>query len=477
MGFGRKSKQKGRPEKGKKKKKTRPSLPWYLRPGEFILGRLPGDFRGSLYRRTEGYFKYSGKQEGKRASEGCQRFLAEEIAILFWGMLVLLILVAGTVAYNFLADGAIALKRNPFGKGERDQVLLLKDQDGSKRVAVKVEEQELSPMEREAMFRRFFGALRSHMLGKNKSFKSVNSNLVFDDGLKGYPFNVDYQPEDYSLVGLLGELGEEAHKIKKGFTKETRIWVTASYRDWEETEVVTVILTAPGKKARLGIYDQIRKKIQHMEEASRKDDVIMLPARFGDVRVMIPGSGDGLFALIFLALLCPLGLILRRYYRLKEQDEKRKKEEDEDFPLIVHLLSLYMKAGLSFSSAVHRVSSYYQENSGLKDRTAFMDIVIMDNQLSMGVSQKEACLSWGRRCANPMYQKLSAALVQILVKGSKEGDRILSHMEREAFEQRIDRARKEGNTAQTRLLFPMIILLCLVMIIVLFPAVIRFQGF
>ena len=110
-------------------------------------------------------------------------------------------------------------------------------------------------------------------------------------------------------------------------------------------------------------------------------------------------------------------------------------------------------------------------------RTAYTDIVIMDQQLSMGVSQKEACISWGRRCGHPMYQKLSAAMIQMLVKGSKEGDRIMMHMEREAFEQRIDRSRKEGKTAETRLLFPMIILLCLVMVLVLFPAVIRFQGF
>lgn len=467
--------EKVRQKKNKRKKQS--SLPWYIRPGDFLAGRLPDHIRTRLYNRTQRYFRHSGYQDDNGVKEGCRRFLAEEVALLFWGLILIIVLIGVSITYGFLADDTIALKRNPFGKGEKEQELLLKDKEGTKRVSVNVEERELSSMEKEALFRKFFGTLKYNMRGKNKTLKSVNRKLIFDDSLDGFPFGIEYQPEDYSLIGLSGELGEEARGIKEGSTKETRIRVTATYRGWEESDVVTVILTAPDKKAKLGLYEQVKKKLQHMEETSRREDVVLIPGKLGDVKIKVPDSGGGFMSMIFLVVLCLPLLILRKFYKLKEQDEIRKKEEEEDFPLIVHLLSLYMKSGLSFSSAVHRISRNYQENLGPKERTAFMDIVIMDKQLSMGVSQKEACISWGRRSSHPMYQKLSAALVQILVKGSKEGDRILGHMEREAFEHRIERARKEGNTAQTRLLFPMMILLCLVMIIVLFPAIIRFQGF
>ena len=52
----------------------------------------------------------------------------------------------------------------------------------------------------------------------------------------------------------------------------------------------------------------------------------------------------------------------------------------------------------------------------------------------------------------------------------------MEQMEREAFRYRLDMAKKEGEEAATKLLFPMILLLCMVMILVMFPAILRFQG-
>jgi len=101
----------------------------------------------------------------------------------------------------------------------------------------------------------------------------------------------------------------------------------------------------------------------------------------------------------------------------------------------------------------------------------------MQRQLMMGESQKNVCVNWGKRTRHPLYRKLSSVLIQILVKGTREGEQLLEQMEGEAFTQRIDRVRREGKRAETKLVFPMIILLCLVMIIVLFPAMIRFQVF
>ena len=64
-----------------------------------------------------------------------------------------------------------------------------------------------------------------------------------------------------------------------------------------------------------------------------------------------------------------------------------------------------------------------------------------------------------------------------MAKGTREGRVLMNHMEQEAFRQRIDQAKKEGEEASTRLLFPMIVLLGMVMLLVMFPAIVRFQGF
>ena len=97
--------------------------------------------------------------------------------------------------------------------------------------------------------------------------------------------------------------------------------------------------------------------------------------------------------------------------------------------------------------------------------------------MRMGVSQKEACLEWSRCFREKMYQQLAIAIIQSISKGTRETEVFLENMEREAFLQRIDNARKEGEKASTRLLFPMIVLLSLVMILVMFPAIVQFQSF
>ena len=85
-------------------------------------------------------------------------------------------------------------------------------------------------------------------------------------------------------------------------------------------------------------------------------------------------------------------------------------------------------------------------------------------------------MQWGKRFKEPVYQKLALMLLQVTAKGSREGRLLMEQMEREAFRYRLDMAKKEGEEAATKLLFPMILLLCMVMILVMFPAILRFQG-
>ena len=108
---------------------------------------------------------------------------------------------------------------------------------------------------------------------------------------------------------------------------------------------------------------------------------------------------------------------------------------------------------------------------------AFEKMMRMEQQMSNGVSQREACQDWGMQFRTDSYQKLSLILIQSFTKGGREAAMLMEAEEREAFHKRIDRAKKEGEEASTRLLFPMILLLCQVMLLVMYPALTRFQGF
>ncbi|MFR3344424.1 MAG: hypothetical protein ACLTS6_10630 [Anaerobutyricum sp.] len=100
----------------------------------------------------------------------------------------------------------------------------------------------------------------------------------------------------------------------------------------------------------------------------------------------------------------------------------------------------------------------------------------MEQQMNNGMSQRSLS-ELGMQFHSEAYQKLALILVQSFTKGSKEASTMMEAEEREAFQRRVERAKQEGEEAATRLLFPMIVLLCQVMLLVMYPALIRFQGF
>ncbi|MBR0410232.1 MAG: type II secretion system F family protein [Eubacterium sp.] len=453
-------------------------MPWYVRPGSYLYRRLPAGVGGIIFHTAGRYFIRRNYETDEETAKRCRRFIEEEFSLLFWGILIFLLAAAGLLAGRHFSEHRIVIKRNPFGRGSLQQELVIRDKEGSTAAQVTIEEQELSPEGRKVLFADFFKDLEKNMRAGNRSLQKVNKPLRFDDMLTGYPFDVEYQPEDYSLIRADGIPGDRAKALRGTGTIVTKIKVTASYRTWSESRTYKVRLIPAEDRTGISPYDKVLAELRRIERRDPGNDVVSFPEELEGAVICLPGSMGYVRGLILLAFFLPLLPVLRRYYKLKAAGEKLLKEEEEDFPVIVHQMVLFLTAGLSVSSAIHRITGYYLETRQTDGpRQAFENLLYLGRQLEMGTSQREVCMTWGRRSASPQYQKLSIALTQILVKGSKEGEQILSALEKEAFQQRMDRAKKAGKTAETKLLFPMVVLLCLVMFLVMFPAVLRFQGF
>ena len=97
------------------------------------------------------------------------------------------------------------------------------------------------------------------------------------------------------------------------------------------------------------------------------------------------------------------------------------------------------------------------------------------HEMQSGVAETKAYENFGIRCRLPCYLKLSALLEQNLRKGGKGLSQILNAEIAEAFEQRKDCALSQGEEASTRLLFPLVMLLGVVMLLILAPAAMSMQ--
>lgn len=442
--------------------------------------KLPSDWKDRLEQKVKKELKNQYVESEEWFQTEAEQFflkqgkimLAEAVIVIF----LIIVLILGTV----FTSKDIILKRNLFGKGTKEVMISLREKKRKKNITYKLREQELSSVQISQIYDRFFRQLKRKMAGKNSSLDKVTTALNLPESIDGYPFEITYEFLEDGYIWLDGTLNEkEQSKLGKGESYKTTITVKASYRKYEQSRKYTIRIFSEADAKQHGLFYKAEQYLKKKEAQSRYKDEVKLPSSYGKVRIETEENGSGNWGVLLFVLAVGAFIPVHNYLKLREAGEKCQAEAERDFHIIVHLLTLYMGAGLSFFSAVRRIGRSYQKQ---KDRDgqkkyAFERILLMEQQMNNGVSQREACYNWGMQFKTSSYQKLSLILIQSFTKGARDAAMLMETEEREAFSKRIDKAKKEGEEASTRLLFPMILLLGEVMLLVMYPALIRFQGF
>jgi len=170
---------------------------------------------------------------------------------------------------------------------------------------------------------------------------------------------------------------------------------------------------------------------------------------------------------------------------MQKQELQRHEQMLLDYPPIIMKFTLLIQAGMSVRRSFQKIASDYQAECKKTDsekhtkhtvRHAYEEIVIVCNELDSGVSEAEAYRHFGERCGQIKYRTFSTLLVQNLQKGSRSLADILERESAAAWEERKRKARISGETASTKLLFPMILMLLVVMAVIMVPAFTAFWG-
>lgn len=443
------------------------------RLARYLMRRIPD----SLIRRWDQYLEQTFLEQTTSTKENQRRmkeFQLRQVSLAFWGIVSLVVMVLFLFLFYHWNEG-MTFVRNPFGKGEKKITLQMENAGKKEEILFVLEEQKLSSSEEEKIFEDFFEELKQVMLGKNASAEKIDQPLDFPDELDGYPFFLSYEPEDMGLINWNGDLGEDALALAGKETRHTSIRVEAEYKDYFREKIYDITIYPP-KKEKIGLFERIQNALSKKESQSRKEADFTVDPILEEVKISDP-SGQRLWKLPILCLAILIGLLIRNHTVLKDQEKIRHKENMEDFPLIVHLLTLYMGAGLSFPSAVERIAVDYEvRQRACKPRFAFEQICLMNHVMHMGIRPKEACLGWGDHFQERVYAKFAMLLSQGLSKGAKEIRLLMEREQQDAFQVQIDHVRREGEAASTKLLFPMVVLLAFVMLVVMFPAMMQFYS-
>ena len=328
---------------------------------------------------------------------------------------------------------------------------------------------QFSKEERDRLTEQVEQYLQRQLPGENSSLDNVNHDLCLPESIPDTGIEIRWTVDG----AYLSESGELTYTTLPEEGVETELMAKASWKNWNGTFYFPIHLTAKQYTQEELTIRRVEKILQRTESEQGEQKEVTLPTQIGDVRLSYAMEEAGKdFTLVYFVLGCLLFLPVLWRQQQKKELAAREEQLLDDHPGLVNKFMLLLGAGLTVRKVVERLTEEYEQErrKGAKKRYVYEEMCIMAQELRDGVSESKALEHFGRNCRLLPYLRFSSVLTQNLKKGA---DGILAILEKEslaALEQRKERALQLGEKAGTKLLFPMMLMLGIVMAIIMVPA-------
>lgn len=179
-----------------------------------------------------------------------------------------------------------------------------------------------------------------------------------------------------------------------------------------------------------------------------------------------PDAGYAVFCLLLQA-----GIVVFSDRDLMEKVKKRRQSIQLDFPDFVNKLTLLVNAGMTISRAWEKAVS-----DTCKQTPLYIELGAAILDIKSGVPEYKAFEEFAQRCHVPVITRFVSVALQNIRKGNDELVPVFRLFASECWEMRKSTARKFGEEASTKLLFPMMLMLTAILLIVGMPAVLALRN-
>lgn len=173
--------------------------------------------------------------------------------------------------------------------------------------------------------------------------------------------------------------------------------------------------------------------------------------------------------------LCLAVMVLFPFLWKQQRQEKMKEREEQlmlDYPEMVNKIMLLLSAGLTVRGCFERIYEEYRRRmaEGGERRYVYEEIGFSLQEMEHGMSEPAVLEEFGKRCCLLPYLRFSSMMNQNIRKGSGSLIELLEVEAIEAFQKRKEQVKVMGETAGTKMLLPMVLMLGVVMAIIVVPA-------
>lgn len=330
-----------------------------------------------------------------------------------------------------------------------------------------VESREKTPEETETAF--------------SETIRLLEKQLGTGEGKKGRLYGSIELPEHLSETGVdIRWSSSEAEVLSKDgtvkreqLTEPCEVILQAYLRFGEEEREHWFTLEIPPYEAgspEAMLYNA-KEALAGLERETSEEDGFYLPEEIGSVKIKKPDSSRSLIGLLVVAVMfIPFALVIAK--RQEKEKEKKRREEEllAAYPRLVTKLTLFTGAGLSLRGTWERLAEECRTGEPGKRNAVDEEVLMLAGELKNGTAEAKAYEAMGRRIGLKPYLRCASLLVSQLQKGSGSLRKGLETEAGLAWEMHRERAAKKGEEAQTKMLFPMMGMLFLVMAVVMIPA-------
>ncbi len=453
---------------------TRARLYSFLRKRTKVTNRLKALF-------------YTDKPEMLEKIYWCNR-LSKAILVFVLFNVLSLFAYGSEVGNHILIEGNSIL-RPDYGEGKDKVALKVKISEENQKgidentttnsnidVELNVEERRYTPVQVRQLFETVIEYVEKQVLGNNSSSEEIYEDLNFIMSIPGNSITVEWLPQDYKLIRADGSIRNELI-AEEGVT--TPVTVILHYEKEEYQKQLFFTLLPPKISEDEVLSQDLKEEVLSYAEDSATSKYLKLPTKLNEYQLRweeIRNSSVQKF--LFLGLLFAILIWYMESKELEKKFKHRKEQLQLDYPEIVNKFTLLINAGMSIRQAFQRITEEYearQQMKGFKKRYAYEEICIIAHELKLGKTESIIYEQFGRRIGLISYMKFAALIIQNSKKGNKGFSQLLISEAREAFEDRMEIAKKQGEEAGTKLLIPMMLLLILVFLIIMIPAFMSFQ--
>ena len=382
------------------------------------------------------------------------------------GILLTLGMAIGSYKGTELQNGTTLVKKEA-GEGSYDQELVAQIEGEEKiSLTVTVEERVLTGDEAEVLFDVASSNLDEIVLGENKSFDRVQTDLNFVNKISDMMVEVTWDFSEYFYSD--GRIREDVNITEPLELKISAVLYCQGYtRDYEKN----VVLFPKTRTLKSRLLEEINRE----QTESKQSALLQLPREYEGKQIVWKKPWDMTFLYFACFLVCVM-VLLKAGTKRDEQLEKQKRLEEleREYAQIVSKFSMLLTAGLSVRNAWERIVRMDQNRQGEKKAiTKEMNWALREFQ--KGISELEIYERFGTKVGLVHYKKLMAMFVSHKKRGGSE---LLEMMDQEmllAWEEKKRKVRQQGEKIGTKLLIPMLGMLAIVFVMILFPAFSAFQ--